>query len=74
MYAIHERGNNMELIALKEIHDNDCMTQAAKGYENIPKGAKVTLVKIVRNLYGNYVRVRYNGNTYDVNIEDVVPI
>lgn len=58
-------------IAKKELADEDWKTQLAKGYGNIPQGAKCQFIKSVRNFYGNYVLVEYNNNTYYVNSYDL---
>lgn len=61
-------------VALKELSDCDYKTQSALGYERIPKGAEVEFVEYFRNLYGDYMRVRYKDRIYDVKPEDIVII
>ena len=60
--------------ALKELSDCDYKTQMAKGYGNIPKYAEVEFVKYFRNLYGDYMRIRYKDRIYDVKSEDIMII
>lgn len=54
-------------IALEELGNEDYMTQAAKGYPNIPKGAEVEYIDMVQNMYGVYMKVLYGENLYYVN-------
>lgn len=54
-------------IAKKELMDEDWKTQLAKGYGNIPQGAKCQFIKSVHNLYGNYILVEYDNHRYYVN-------
>ena len=55
----------MKLKALVEIRDEDFMTQFAKGYPNIPQDEEVEYIKEFNNLYGHYVRVKWNNTYYD---------
>ncbi len=57
--------NSVKLRALREIYDEDFMTQAALKYSNIPKGEIVEYVNEFRNLYGYYVRVLWNNQQYN---------
>ena len=52
------------LITLREIFDEDTKAQASLGYKNIPKGATVELLGRYRNMYGEFVKVKYHGNIY----------
>lgn len=58
-------------IALRELYDEDWKTQLARKYPNIPKGAEVDVIDNVSNLYGYFVWVRYNGQSYYVKEEDI---
>ena len=62
---------NKIYIAKRELSDQDWKTQLARGYGNIPKGAKVEVVDKIRNFYGTYCLVRYNGIHYYVNPNDL---
>lgn len=55
---------HVKLVALQSFMSEDWKTQAARGYGCVPKGAIVDFVKMVRNLYGTYVLIEYNGNLY----------
>ena len=57
--------NNIKLRALREIHDEDFMTQAALKYPNIPANEIVEYINEFRNFYGHYVRVLWNSRVYD---------
>ncbi len=57
--------NNVKLRTLRIIHDEDFMTQAALKYPNIPAGEIVEYVREFRNLYGDYVRIKWNNRKYD---------
>ena len=61
----------MGYYARRELSDHDWKTQIAKKYPNIPRGSKVELMRHVDNLYGSFVRVRWNGNIYDVHMYDL---
>ena len=52
--------------AKSELPDSDWKTQLAKGYGNIPKGARVEFVRVMSNFYGTYASVRYDGRHYYV--------
>ena len=57
--------NSIKLRALREIHDEDFMTQAALKYPNIPASEIVEYINEFRNFYGYYVRVLWNNRIYD---------
>ena len=57
--------NNIKLRTLREIYDEDFMTQAALKYPNIPKGEIVEYLGEFRNLYGDYVKVLWNNRQYN---------
>lgn len=58
--------------ALKNIYNEDWKTQSARGYSDIPAGSRVLVVdENVRNLYGSWIRVFWNGNTYYTSAESV---
>lgn len=52
--------------AKRALADEDWKTQLARGYGNIPKGAKVEFEGMMQNFYGNYAKIRYNGILYYV--------
>lgn len=56
----------MKAIALKELSNEDYRTQLARGYSNIPKGSEVEVLGTLKNFYGEFARVSYEGNTYYV--------
>lgn len=56
----------MRCIANTELADSDWKTQLARGYGNIPKGAEVKYIGEMKNFYGIYARVLYDGRVYDV--------
>lgn len=62
----------MKAIALKELFNEDIMTQIARRYGNIPKGAEIDYVKDVTNMYGNFALVRYEGNNYYVKKQHIM--
>lgn len=48
-----------------EIANEDWKTQLARGYPDIPANTEVRMVEEeVRNFYGVWCRVEWNGNTY----------
>lgn len=52
--------------AKTELINEDWKTQLAKGYGNIPKGARVQFEGTIQNFYGEFASVRYNGIHYYV--------
>lgn len=56
----------MKAIALKQLHDEDFVTQSVRKYEDIPRGATVEYIKNIKNLYGIFALVEYNGVRYYV--------
>jgi len=56
--------NNVKLRTLREIYDEDFMTQAALKYPNIPAHEIVEYVNEFYNFYGYYVRVLWNNRVY----------
>ena len=57
--------NNIKLRTLREIYDEDFMTQTALKYPNIPKGETVEYLGEFRNFYGDYVKVLWNNRQYN---------
>ena len=57
--------NNIKLRTLREIYDEDFITQAALKYPNIPASEIVKYVNEFYNFYGYYVRVLWNNRVYD---------
>lgn len=57
--------------AKRELSDNDWKTQLARGYKNIPKGAEVEFIEDYTNLYGIFAKVRYDGQIYYVDKEEL---
>ena len=57
--------NNVKLRTLREIYDEDFMTQAALKYPNIPVSEIVEYVNEFHNFYGHYVRILWNNRAYD---------
>ena len=57
--------NSIKLRTLKEIYDEDFMTQATLKYPNIPKGEIVEYLGEFRNFYGDYVKVLWNNQRYN---------
>lgn len=59
-------------ITKKELANEDWKTQLKRGYGNIPKGEEVTFIRKIKNLYGEYVLVNWDGNNYYVNEDDII--
>ena len=59
-------------IAKSSLPDGDWMTQAAKGYSNIPEGEEVKFVREFSNFYGWWVDVAWGGRRYDVRHSDLI--
>ena len=57
--------NSIKLRTLREIRDEDFMTQAALKYPNISAGEIVEYVDEFRNLYGHYVKILWNNRVYN---------
>lgn len=58
--------------ALSRIYNEDWKTQSALGYSDIPAGSRVLVIdENVRNLYGSWIRVFWNGNTYYTSAKSV---
>ena len=58
--------------ALSRICDEDWKTQSARGYSDIPAGSKVLVLREnVENLYGSWIQVFWNGNTYYTSAKSV---
>ena len=57
--------NNIKLRTLREIYDEDFITQSALKYPNIPVNEIVEYVNEFHNFYGYYVRVLWNNRIYD---------
>jgi len=55
-----------EAIATEDIYDEDCKTQLARKYPDIPKGSIVNILEEdYYNWYGGpWTRVEWNGNLY----------
>lgn len=58
-----------QAITTKELHDEDYLTQSARGYGNIPANTVVEFLGFTQNLYGSYAKALYNGNLYYVDPE-----
>ena len=59
-------------IAKRQLPNNDWKTQLARGYSDIPKGAKVkVLEREYINFYGRWVIVEYENNIYYVSKNDL---
>lgn len=50
----------------EEVLDEDWKTAAAQKKEPIPAGAKVKITGTLQNMYGDFVKVEYNGTRYTV--------
>ena len=59
----------MFAITLRTIKDEDYMMQATHGYKDIPKGEAVKVLRLYRNLYGEYADVEYKGIVYSTKPE-----
>jgi hypothetical protein len=59
-------------IAKSSLPDGDWMTQAAKGYSNIPEGEEVKFVREFSNFYGWWVDVAWGGRRYSVRHGDLI--
>lgn len=58
--------------ALSRIYDEDWKTQSARGYSDIPAGSRVLVLREnVKNLYGSWIQVFWNGNTYYTSAKSV---
>lgn len=55
----------------KELRDQDWKTQAAHGYENIPKGAIVEFKDFMTNFYGVFAKVIYKNILYYVDYNGI---
>lgn len=58
-------------VAKRELRDEDWKTAVARGKEPIPAGAEVEIVGMLQNLYGDFLKVKYNGTSYTVKPEDI---
>lgn len=58
-------------VAKRELRDEDWKTAVARGKEPIPAGAEVEVVGTLQNLYGDFLKVKYNGTNYTVKPEDI---
>lgn len=56
----------MKAIALTQLRNEDWKTQMAKGYGDIPQGAEVEYIEKIKNMYGEFALVEYNGINYYV--------
>lgn len=59
-------------IAKSNLCDGDWMTQATKGYSNIPEGEEIKFVREFSNFYGWWVDVAWGGRRYSVRHQDLI--
>lgn len=59
-------GGNRTATTKEEVLDEDWKTAAAQKKEPIPAGAKVKITGTLQNMYGDFVKVEYNGTRYTV--------
>lgn len=55
-----------KLRTICETYDEDFKTAISQHIPAIPKNSEVIYVDVIRNYYGEFIRVRYNGRIYDV--------
>ena len=53
-------------IAKTELQDEDWKTAIAQKKQTIPAGATVKIIGTLQNMYGDFVKVEYNGVKYIV--------
>mgnify|MGYP000966485414 CR=1 FL=1 len=53
-------------IAKTELQDEDWKTAAAQKKPTIPAGAEVKITGTLQNMYGDFVKVEYNGVKYTI--------
>ena len=58
-------------VTKKELQDEDWKTAIARNKEPIPAGAEVEIIGTLQNMYGDFLKVKYNNNSYTIKPEDV---
>lgn len=58
-------------VAKRELQDEDWKTAIVRNKEPIPAGAEVEIIGTLQNMYGDFLKVKYNDTSYTVKPEDI---
>lgn len=68
---MYDRYTGRKGVALEDLMDEDWKTALALHKGDVPKGAEVYIQKMIQNLYGCYLVVKYNNSVYYVKPEGI---
>lgn len=63
--------DKFKFVTTKKLLSEDWKTSVASGCPTIPADTEITITGIVDNLYGRYIKTKYNGQHFYLNPRDI---